>query len=221
MSWLIEWILHHANIAHWLVFFSILLAGINLPISADLIILVSAFLAASVIPEKTWHLFFAVYFGCYFSAWIAYWIGRIAGLRLLQWRWFAKILNPQRLAKISKFHEKYGLLTLVIGRFIPFGMRNCIFMTNGISKIHFGKFILKDLLACFIWSGLSFYLFYRCSQNYEVLVEQIKKWNIFIFAAFLVSLIAIIWYKRRKKLRSLSHVYTNNLKNRKYDKEAP
>ena len=40
------------------------------------------------------------------------------------------------------FYKKYGALTLVIGRFIPFGVRNAIFLTSGISKMPFAKFFI-------------------------------------------------------------------------------
>jgi membrane protein DedA with SNARE-associated domain len=199
MESLIQWITAHAQHAHWFIFGAILLAGLNIPISADLIIIASAFLAADIIPEHTIHLYLAVFLGCYFSAWIAYWIGRLLGRKLCRIRWFSKILSLEKLEKAQKFYEKYGFFTLLLGRFIPFGVRNCIFMTSGMSRMHFGKFALWDLFACFIWSATSFYLFYKLGQNYQAVAGFVKTFNLLLFAAFSVTLIAFIWYKRRKK----------------------
>ena len=43
----------HAPHAHWIIFFAALLAGMNIPISIDLLMIISASLAAAVVP----HLF--------------------------------------------------------------------------------------------------------------------------------------------------------------------
>ncbi len=147
MESFMQWILEHAGQAHWIMFFGILLAGFNIPISADLLIIGAAVLAATVVPENMWLLFGSVFFGCLFSAHIAYWLGRLLGTQLLKLRFFSHLLPQERLLKIQGFYEKYGLLTLIIGRFIPLGVRNAIFMTSGISKVSFGKFALRDFIA--------------------------------------------------------------------------
>jgi membrane-associated protein len=204
MEKFIEFILQHAHHAHWFVFIAILLAGMNIPISTDLLIIISAVLAATVVPENVFLLFSAIFLGCYFSAWIAYWIGRKLGPLICRMRYFQKIFEPRRLEKIKKFYEKYGFLTLLIGRFIPFGVRNCIFMTTGVSRFSFLKFISRDLIACFIWSSSTFFLFYLLGQNYLVLYEYVKTFNLIIFSTFGLAVIAFFWYKKRKRNQSKS-----------------
>ena len=199
METLIAWITEHASHAHFFIFFAILLAGFNIPISADLLILTSAILAATIIPEHTIHLYLAVFLGCYFSSWIAYWLGRLAGNKLAKFRWFSKLLSEERLAKTQKFYEKHGLITLLVGRFIPFGVRNCIFMTTGMSKLSFTKFILWDFIACLTWSLVTFSLFYKLGENYQFVYTHLKTVNIIVGSAFGVTLIGVIWYKRSKK----------------------
>jgi membrane-associated protein len=202
MEHLTEIITRHAHNAHWYIFTAIILAGFNIPFSADLLILAAAVLAATVIPEHTWLLFFSILFGCYFSAMCAYWMGRFIGTTLAKRKCFAKLIGPQRLSKIKQFYEKYGLWTLVLGRFIPFGVRNCIFMSSGMSKLHFGKFVLMDALACVLWCSSYFYLFFTLGQNYETVWHYLKTFNLLVFAAFSVTVISIIWYKSRKKTRA-------------------
>ena len=82
METLFEFIVSHAAHAHWIVFGALMLAGFNVPISEDLMIIVSALLAATVVPENTEKLFLAVFLGCYLSDWVSYWIGRTLGRRL-------------------------------------------------------------------------------------------------------------------------------------------
>jgi membrane-associated protein len=195
----VEFIIQNAHLAHWFIFGSIILAGLNIPISADLVVIVSAVLAATVIPEHALLLFISVFLGCYLSSWVAYWMGRMLGPKLMKLRFFQKILDAQKLEKIHKFYEKHGFLTLLIGRFIPFGVRNAIFMSTGMSRLSFGKFIARDSIACFVWSSTTFCLFYLLGQNYQLLYRYVKAFNVLIFALFAISVIGIIWYKRRKK----------------------
>lgn len=43
MEALIEWVLSHAEHAHWYIFGAILLAGFNIPISADILVVIGGF----------------------------------------------------------------------------------------------------------------------------------------------------------------------------------
>lgn len=199
MESLIGWILEHAQHAHWFIFAAILLAGVNIPISADVLIVSAAVLAATLIPEHVWHLYLAIFLGCYFSAWIAYWFGRLAGKKLLRFAWFQRFFPPQRMTKIQLFYQKHGFWTLMLGRFIPFGVRNCIFMSSGMSRVPFLRFALWDLPACLTWSALSFYLFFTLGKNYQTLLNHLKIVNMVIFLAFGVTVITLVWYKRRRK----------------------
>ena len=201
MNQLIQFVLANQEYAPWLTFLLILLAGLNIPISIDVLLVVSAFLAATTIPEYTLPLYCSILLGCYFSAWIAYWVGRVFGIKLLNTRWFSKVLSPDRLKKVGVFYKKHGFLTLIIGRFIPFGVRNCLFMTAGMSKMPFSKFIFRDAVACSLWASLCFYAFYSLGLNYEKLLRQMKIMNIGLFLAFSVTLIGVFCYKRYKKNR--------------------
>jgi len=195
-------ILANASHAHWFVFGALILAGANIPISADLMILLSAVLAASFIPEHTTHLYLCVLCGCCLSAWVAYWLGRGLGPKIIAHKWLGKIFSQARVNKMENFHKKYGFFALVLGRFIPFGVRNCIFFSSGMSKIHFGKFALMDSVACFIWSTSLFTLFYKLGQNYQALYHYSKLLNLVIFSVFGVTIIGIVWYKKRKDARA-------------------
>src|SRR3989338_8736419 len=167
MDSLFQFILSHAGYAHWIVFGALMLAGLNVPISEDLMIITSALLAATVVPENTEKLFIAVFLGCYLSDWVSYWIGRSLGRKLWQVRWFAKTVDEKRLTQIQQYYEKYGFWTLLLGRFIPFGVRNCLFLSAGMGKMPFSKFLLSDGIACICSNTALFTLTYSLGKNYE------------------------------------------------------
>ena len=99
-----------------------MLAGLNFPISEDLLIIISGVLASTVVPENTWKLFLAVVLGAYLSDWIPYWLGRCFGPNLWKLRWFSRMIKPERLDQVRDYYSRYGILTLLVGRFIPFGV---------------------------------------------------------------------------------------------------
>lgn len=201
MDSLTEILFTHASYAHWLIFGALMLAGINVPISEDLMIILSATLAATIVPENSYKLFAAVFLGCYISDWVCYWIGRKFGRGLWKWRWFAKTINPKRLEQVQAYYQKYGFWTLLIGRFIPFGVRNCLFLTAGMGRMPFGKFLLSDGIACICSNIALFSLAYTLSRHYDELLCWLKTFNLFLFIAFVVTGIAIFWYKKRKNTR--------------------
>jgi len=184
--------------AHWYIFGGTLLAGMNIPISIDLLMIISATLAATVIPFHIIHLFLAIYLGCIISAWISYWIGRKLGPSLQKLPLFTKIFSDKRMNRMKRFHEKRGHFALILGRFIPFGVRNCLFMSSGMSRLSFAKFALWDAVACTLWSICSFSLYFFLGKNIDALYSHVKLINLCIFIAFSVTVIGIIWYKKRK-----------------------
>jgi len=191
----------HAPSAHWVLFGAALLAGINIPISIDLLMIIGATLAATLVPEHIFHLYFALLLGCGLSAWISYWMGRLIGLKLLQLPFFSKIFSPKRMRKVKAFYIKRGPYALLLGRFIPFGVRNCLYMSSGMSRMPFQKFVLSDGVACILWSSLSFSLYYALGKNIETLYFGVKWVNLAIFLSFSVTVIALIWYKKEKKMK--------------------
>ena len=194
MDEIIKLIFAHAHQAHWIVFGALMLAGFNIPISEDLMIILSAVLAATVVPENTLLLFAAVFLGCYLSDWVCYGIGRKFGPKLWNIRWFAKTVDSKRLEQIHLYYQKYGFWTLLIGRFIPFGVRNCLFLTAGMGRMNFGKFILSDGIACLASNTTLFTLAYLAGRNYQTLLSTLKTFNIFLFFAFVVSIICLVLF---------------------------
>lgn len=199
MESLTQLLFDHAQYAHWIVFGALMLAGLNVPISEDLMIILSAVIAATIVPENLEKLFVAVFLGCYLSDWVCYWIGRKLGPKLWNISWFAKTFNPKKIDQVHQYYAKYGFWTLIIGRFIPFGVRNCLFLTAGLGKMPFLKFIISDGIACVLSNTVLFTLAYTVGKNYRALLEAVKTFNIFLFAFFVVSIIGFIWYKFKKK----------------------
>lgn len=185
-------LLQNAQYAHWLIFSLLILAGFNVPISEDFMLIVSGMLASTVVPENTTKLFVGVFLGCYLSDWIAYYLGRSLGPRLWQLPWFARAIPKKMFCRLKVFYAKYGFFTLLIGRFIPFGVRNCLFMTAGMTRMSFLRFIISDGIACLISNTCLFSLAYTFGKQYSILLEYVRIYNVLIFAIFLLLLLFFV-----------------------------
>ncbi len=192
-SELMEYVTANAELAPWIIGGLLLLAGFNLPVSEDLMLLSSALIAQQR-PDLMWQLFAGVFAGAYLSDLICYTLGRTLGPKLWQIKWFAKMVDRAHVDKIGGFYEKYGPLTLLIGRFIPFGVRNALFLTAGLSKMKFAKFAISDLIAATITCGTYFWLYFTYG---EAIIEVIKQSNIVIFSIAIVGVVFFL-IKRRK-----------------------
>ena len=203
MELIVNFACAHAHNAHWIFFLLLMLAGFSLPISEDLILLTSGALASTCIPNETLFLFSWVYAGCWMSAWVAYGIGRKLGPKVYDLKWFRHIITRERIARLHHYYEKFGVFTFIIGRFIPGGVRNALFMTAGLGKMPFLTFILRDGFACLISASVIFSIGYSLGANYESVMQYIKTYNEVVIICIVLIIITILtriwWIKSKQK----------------------
>jgi membrane protein DedA with SNARE-associated domain len=202
IEWLKAFAANYPTLAPFLIGLTLTVAGLSIPISADLVILLAATLAAKVIPGSYLNFYLSILIGSLFAAYAAYWQGRLFGNYLLNFSFFKKLFPEERILKIKDHYTKHGWMTLIIGRFIPFGFRNVLFFSTGLSKFSFKKFIFRDLVACLLWTTSIFSLFYHLLHKMDDLVPFIKKFNLVIFSLVGLILFSLVWYKRAKKQRT-------------------
>lgn len=177
----------------------LLLAGLNLPISEDLMLLTSALLAIKN-PDMKYELFAGVFLGAYLSDLLCYgFMGRFLGPKIFQIKFFSKMINQEKLDKINSFYSRFGVITLIAGRFIPFGVRNALFLTAGLGKMNALKFAISDLIACTISSVFFFWLYFTYGES---VIDIVKKGNMILFAVFAAA--GLGWFIH-KKVRKSGH----------------
>lgn len=80
---------------------------------------------------------------------VNYSIGRFFGPRVFQWensRWF----NRQAFDQAHAFYEKYGGITLVLARFMPF-VRTFVPFVAGVAEMSRGKFSFYNVTGALLW----------------------------------------------------------------------
>ncbi|MGE3954808.1 MAG: DedA family protein [Parachlamydiales bacterium] len=201
MDWFITFITTNAPYAHWFLFGALMLAGLNVPISEDLMLIISGVLASAFVPENLPYLFAAVFLGSYLSDFVAYWLGYRFGPKLWEMRWFAKTVKRERLKKMEHYYAKYGVTTLLVGRFIPFGVRNCLFMSAGMAQMPLLKFAIADGIACLASNSALFWLAYYFGKNYDTLLGYVRMFDYAIFATFLGGVVGFFLLRHLRKRR--------------------
>lgn len=84
---------------------------------------------------------------------VNYWVGRRLGLSVFQWKFRGKpLVKKEYLSKTELFFAKYGSVSVVLGRFIPF-VRTFTPFAAGIGKMDYRKFVAIDLLGGALWIG--------------------------------------------------------------------
>lgn len=199
MEELASFICAHAHHAYWIIFLLLLLTGLGLPISEDLLVISGGAIASTCIAHQTGTLLIWILAGVYLSAWEAYWIGRLLGPKLYDIRFFKHLVTQERVDTLRTYYARFGIWTFIVARFFPGGVRNGLFMSSGLTKMPFPLFILRDSLAGLISCSTFFYLGYHFGNQLDVVIEHFNRYTKEILASLAILLIAFLffyWYRR-------------------------
>lgn len=192
----------HAPQAHYVLFILIVLAGLNLPFSEDVLVMIGGILVSTCAPTHYWLMFVWLYVAAILSAYIAYWLGRTLGPKLYELAFFHRVITPERVHRIGHWLEKYGIMTFMVGRFMPLGLRNCLFMTCGLWRMPFPRFMLRDGIGALFATYVLFNIGHSFGENYHMLFKYFRSYEE-LFLGIIVVLgacfVALICYRRWAK----------------------
>lgn len=193
MDQVLTYIQQNIAMAPFVIFFLFCLAGVNVPISEDGLIFAAAVLASKN-PEHSIPIFSSVIVGAYVSDIFAYWVGRLLGPKLFEIKFFSKMVTRERFDKVSRFYARFGITTLIIGRFIPFGVRNALYMTAGIGRMRMPIFLVANIIAVSMTCSTYFYLYYRYGED---VIKQVQRFGVTAFLLAVFALLIYLWRKYR------------------------
>jgi membrane protein DedA with SNARE-associated domain len=112
--------------------------------------------------------------GVVISDGLLYGLGRYFGAKLLEWRAIKRLLPPQKREQIERNFHQYGVLTLLFARFLP-AIRSPIFITAGIMRLSFAKFVTADGIYAIPGVSLLFFLsFWFGDQFRDLVIEKVQ-----------------------------------------------
>lgn len=82
---------------------------------------------------------------------VNYWLGHYIGPRAFTGK--VRFLKKEHLDRTHRFYEKHGGKTIILARFIPI-IRTFAPFVAGIGAMHYGKFILYNVVGGIVWVGL-------------------------------------------------------------------
>ena len=112
------------------------------------IVLLMGLLAGQGVVNIKVILLFA-FLGAVAGDWINYFLGRKYGKTIVKISWLH--LSNKTLQKADRFFNKYGFLSIFLGRLLP-GIKESISFFAGSLHMNFYKFVFWEMLGAFIWS---------------------------------------------------------------------
>jgi membrane protein DedA with SNARE-associated domain len=103
-------------------------------------------------------------------------------------------VTPKRLERLRHYYVKYGLLTFIVGRFCPGGVRNALFLSSGLTKMPFHRFVLRDSFAALLSSATLFFIGYHFGKNFDTIVYYFKRYEHGILAVVGLVVLAGLSY---------------------------
>jgi len=185
------------SISYWplAVFIAFILAGINIPISEDAIIIASAAICNDK-KELLVPTLICIYLGIVISNSISYFLGFLCSKGLSGFGKIRRILDSDKKTIIMRRLEKQGFLTFVTIRFVPLGLRNVLFLSSGFFHLKFWRFALYDFTAAILSSQTLFWLVYLLGDNSSLPIKIICG----ILLAALITFIVLNIISIRKEL---------------------
>lgn len=184
------------------VFIALMICGAGLPLPEDITLVAGGVIAG--LGYANVHAMFALaMFGVLLGDAAIFMLGHHYGARILQWRFVARVLTPERYAKVQEKFDRYGNRMLFFARFLP-GMRTTVYLTAGTThRVSFLRFLLIDTLAALISVPFWVYLGFFGADNHEWLMKWMHRGqsSLWVLVGLLVLMVLVSWWRHRRRTR--------------------
>ena len=131
-----------------------------------------------------------------------YWVGRHWGEHVLELRLVRRVLDPARREKLTAAYRKNGLIIVFAARHVM-GLRAAAFLTAGVARIPFWKFLAVDGAAIGYGVPLNFTLAYLFADRvHELLanVYRIDRWIAVLAVVAAAGWIGLFVWRRSRRM---------------------
>ncbi len=180
------------------------LGGLGVPIPEEIPIVTAGVLARHEVIR--WWVALPLCIGGVLSGDVVlYWAGRHWGDHVLDLRPVRHILDRTRRQKLAAAYRKNGLIIVFAARHVM-GLRAAAFLTAGIARIPFWKFLAADAAAAGISVPLGFGLAYVFADRVHKLLANVHRVDGWITLLALLAVAGwagfVIWRRSRRILTS-------------------
>jgi membrane protein DedA with SNARE-associated domain len=168
------------------IFIALFLGGIGVPLPEEVPILTAGVLAHEQV-VRWWLALPLCIVGVLSGDVVLYWAGRHWGERVLGWRLVRTVLTREREESLKESYRRHGVKIIFTARHVM-GLRAAAFLTAGIARVPFPRFLAADFAASLLGVPTSFALAFFFTDQIERImtdVRRVERW------ALLVGFIAI------------------------------
>lgn len=169
---------------------------IGVPVPDEFIMTFSGFQVSLGNMDFTITLFVAAT-GSFLGMNLSYWIGRRLGAPLLSKIGPLLHLTEKRIARAEKWFQRFGDFLIVIGYYIP-GFRHLTAYFSGMSKLHYGRYVILAGIGSFIWALTFISLGRLLGEHWQKITYFSHHYLFRIGVVLVVAAIIIYLYSVRK-----------------------
>ena len=186
------------------IFAVLLLGSLGVPIPEEMAVIAAAVLSHEGIVR--WWLALPVCLAGVLSGDIVlYWVGRYWGENVLNWPTVRLVLTPTRVQWLQAAYRRNAIKTIVTARLVM-GLRAAAFLTAGMARVPFWKFIVADTGAAALGVPFLFGLAYFFMDEITAIVADVRRVERWLALAGLLVLAMVlvisVWRGRRDLLRN-------------------
>jgi membrane protein DedA with SNARE-associated domain len=135
---------------------------------------------------------------------IPYWLGRHYGLAALKTKWVAKVLHPERFAKLERRFEDNKNWSIFTCRFLP-GLRIPGYLVAGTLRMSFTRFLVIDSLGVVLSVPTSIYLskivFDKFGDEFDKAQKSVSHFNHILLGAAIALVVGVIVWRLIRRRR--------------------
>ena len=173
-------------------------AGLGVPISEDLVLLIAGALASQGVTRYVPTLLVG-YFGVIFGDGLIYHWGKKLGPVAYEHRLVRKVISRERAGKLRSHFARHGFWTVVVGRHMP-GLRAPVFFLAGASGVRFATFLIADMLSAAVTVPAVVTLGYLFGEHLDDIRRTLHEVNWMIAGAALLG-VGVWWFLRKRRQR--------------------
>ena len=175
-------------------------AGLGLPVPEEVPIVAAGILSHTGV-FRWWLALLVILAGVLAGDTVLYWVGHHWGERVLDWCAVRRVLSRKREEQLLASYRDHGVKILLTARHVV-GLRAAAFLTAGIARVPFWKFLALDAAAAGIGVPVSFGLAYVfADQVHEVLrdVHRLERWLALLGVAAVAAWLVVGAYHRSRR----------------------
>jgi membrane protein DedA with SNARE-associated domain len=181
------------------IFLVLFVAGLGAPIPEEIPIVAAGVLASQGV-IRWWGGIIVCIVGVLSGDSALYWIGHHWGEHILEWRITRLVLTREREERMKGAYHRHGLKIVFLARFVA-GFRAAAYLTAGVVRIPFGRFLFVDGVAALFGVPIAFGVAYLFTDQIPAILHGVHRMERLAALGGLALLAAAIAYAAYRKSR--------------------